>query len=129
MPQLANITIKDGAVVPADRTFAPVKTDGNLAVLRERVGVSPDAYPQLSISVRDPSKAQPVYVVEEKIKVPVTGLVDGVTKVIRYNEALVKFFCHRESDEQERKNLRCMVASLAGHAATIAAVEKLEPQY
>lgn len=129
MPAIATITINDGATTPVAHNFTPVNASGGIGLFKERVGATPDAYPVLSVSVREPSKTQSVYQVEEKIRIPVTAVVDGVTKVVRYNEAIVTYKLHRQSAEQERKDIRVLVANLTAHNATVQAVEKLEPQF
>lgn len=129
MPAISTITINDGATTPLAHNFAPVNAAGGLGSFKERVGANPDAYPSLSLLVKEPTKAQSVYTVEEKIRVPVTAVVDGVTRVVRYNESIVTYKLHRESSEQERKDLRALTANAQNHTSMVQAVEKLEPQF
>lgn len=129
MPQLAAITILDGAATPASHVFAPVTTNGWLSKLAERVGVNPTAFPVITLSVREPASKASAYKVEEKIVVPVMGTVNGVVVKIRESSALVTYLFAPDSTEQERKDIRRYVVNLNSDASVTTMVEKLEPQY
>lgn len=131
MPQLNTITINDGAATPVAHSFAPVTTDGFLARLKERVGAIAAAFAELSIAVREPLKGQTdkVYRITEKLRVPVAVTVSGVTSIDHTNSVSIEFLISEKATAQERKDIRVLAYNLLGHAATIAAVESLEPQF
>lgn len=128
MPQLAPIVINDGAATPVAHTFSPVTTDGFLAVSKERVGV-PVGYPSLEETVRPPVKGGEVYKLKTVLKIPVVANVDGSSVVVRTAQGTVEMLFHESSSEQERKDLRVMLANYLGNATTIQVIEKLEPKY
>lgn len=128
MPALAPIVINDGATTPVAHTFGPVTSDGQKALLKERIGV-PIAFPGLSTSVRPPVAQGDIYKLTFVLTLPQTVLVDGVTKVDHTLTAEVNLMMSNRSTEQNRKDLRVMVSNLLLNAATVTMIEKLEPQY
>lgn len=128
MPQLNAIVLADGKSTPVAHTFAPVTTDGQAAILRERIGV-PVGYPQLGVSVRPPAKASEVYKVRLTIAIPHTISVDGKAVVDYFDTMNCDFLFNERSTPQDRKDLRVFAINAMSNATIVSVVENLEPLY
>lgn len=129
MPQLASITINDGATTPVAHVFAPVTTDGQAASLAERVG-SPFAYPKMGISVRPPvNNGQGLYKVALSLNLPVTKTVEGSPMLDFEHKVKVEILLSERSTGQNRKDALALMANLLASATVKTVVENLEPLY
>lgn len=131
MPALANISINDGAASPVAHVFAPVTTDGVLASLKERVGTTPELFPALSVSVREPLKGQTekVYRLNLRITQPTSKTVDGVAVVDFTNSVSVEFLISARSTLQSRKDILAFAKNMLSHATITSVVQDLEPLF
>lgn len=128
MPQLAPITITDGATPVKDHVLTPVTTDGYLAHLAERIGF-PKEYLTASVSVRPASGTSPMYKVKLQVKQPVTRTEGAVTSVAFTNTVNIEFLTHELSTEQNRKDILAFAKSVLNATAIKTVVENNEPLY
>lgn len=129
MPAIAALTINDGAATPVAHIFAPVTTDGAKGQFADRSSGIAAAYARLNHEVRAAAQPGAANRIIIGFSVPVTAVVDGVTKVVRTSSAQVAINCAQESTEQERKDLLAYVANCLGLASVKQTVQNLEPFY
>lgn len=110
MPQLAPLTIKDGATTPANHIFTPTNIKDGMGTLVESSG-TPIADKHISIGLKQSTQR---YKPELNLVVPIVqnATVDGVTKavVVRVAYASVKFAFENSSTVQERKDVMAYIA-------------------
>lgn len=127
MPSLNQIVINDGASTPVAHTYSPVTTDGQLALLKEKVGL-PKGFPSLTISCRQPVNGNGLYRVRIGLQLPtlVTGA-DGSSTVAYTRSASLDMVIPDSTTAQERKDLRVLVANLLLNASVTSVIESPEP--
>lgn len=128
MPQLAAITVKDGASTPADRIFTPVSTNGTMAQLAERVGV-PLGQMKLDVNVRPPVSGNGLYKVMISLKKPTVATVNGVSVVDYVDFASFTMTTSDRATAQNRKDVRVLMANLLSNATIVDVVDNLVPLY
>lgn len=127
MPALAPISIADGAATPVTHIFSPVTTDGQLALLQEKVGV-PKGFPSLTLSLRQPVNGNGLYRAKIQLAVPVTGVDAAGSTIVRYSTtATLDIVLPDQSSQQERKNIRVLISNLLKDASVVALLESPEP--
>lgn len=139
MSAIANIVINDGQTTPASHTFAPVTIDAaSVAKWADRSGGISVGFPQLTYSLKNPSKDSKAYKLTAKVVLPVleqtspstsTGIQPAPT--VAYNlVANVELVLPERSTLQDRKNLLAYVRNYLANAAVITAgVENYEAVY
>lgn len=143
MPQIAAVTINDGAATPVAHTFNPIGRDANGVFWWEQVTPAPinklgakrigykqtrelDAKRQLTGNS----------IVQYSITVPTLETLAnnsaGITPppTISYREvARGSFEVAERSTTQERKDTRVLLANLLAHAMVVSNLDNLEPSY
>jgi hypothetical protein len=129
MPQITALTIDDGAATPVAHTFGPVTTNGSKAKFADRSAGVASGYRTIEDEVRlatTPTGANRRVI---NFMLPVTAVVDGVTKVVRYNSAQVILNQAQDATEQENKDQLAYVKNYIDNALVKAAVPQNEPWY
>lgn len=127
MPALTNIAIADGASTPVTHTYSPVTTDGQLATLKEKIGV-PKGYPTLTVSCRQPVNGNGLYRVRINLQLPTTQVnASGSTTVAYTRTASIDMVIPDSTTAQERKDLRVLVANLLQNSSITSVIENPEP--
>lgn len=126
MSALAPIALLDGKATPVSHTFSPVKVDAaGVAKLVDRASGISIGFPQLSLSVREPSKSSRNYRVMAKIVVPTlevtspntaTGIQPAPTKAYDCF-ATIEFVLPERSVLSERTDLLAYCAHLLANAS------------
>lgn len=129
MPAIANIVLKDAATTPVSHTFAPANAAGSGAEWADRSPGIASAYPVLSHQVRKASQPAAANRILMGLNVPVTAVVDGVTKVVRNSSLSIAINCAQDSTEQERKDLIAYAQDLLANASVKQTVQNIEPFY
>lgn len=129
MPQLAAITINDGATTPVAHTFNPVvATQGRSRVADRSPGV-PSGYLTIDHEVRQPGSPDAAFRVIMGFNIPVTAVVDGSTQVVRNSSAQIQINLSQESTLQERKDLLAYMANYLANTTVKDTVYNIEPFY
>lgn len=130
MPQLAAISINDGATTPLAHNFTPVTTDGSNAKLSNKSAAMPQGFETLTINVRDVNGSKTAaYRVTGGFVLPTVAAVDGVDTVVRTSQFKFEFDISQLSTAQERKNLRVLASNLFLNALMTSVIEGPEPLY
>lgn len=129
MPALGNIAIADAETTPVTHTFAPVTTDGSLAILANRSATSPQGFETLRVSLNQPKTAKSAYVLDIGFNDPVEATVDSQNVVVRNNSAKLTINFSAQSTAQERKNTLKLMYNVLNHATIVAMADTLEPIY
>jgi hypothetical protein len=143
MPQIAAITINDGAGTPVAHTFSPIGRDEKGVFWFEQTTPSPTnalgakriGYKQTRIL--DAQKqltglSSIVYTLAVPTLETVANNSAGITPppTLSYVEKLrVEFQLAERSTSQERKDTRVLMANFFAHAMAIANVDTLQPSY
>lgn len=129
MPALGNIAIADAETSPVTHTFAPVTTDGSLAILANRSATSPQGFETLRVALNQPKTAKSAYTLDIGFNDPVEAVVDSQNVVVRNNSAKLTLNFSPQSTSQERKNTLKLMYNLLNHATVVAMTDTLEPIY
>lgn len=129
MPQITAIAITDGKASPATHTFSPVTSNGQKGQLANRSASFPAAYETMELEVVKPVTPTGAYRITGKLQLPVTALVDGVEKVVRFIKMDVNIHAHQESTAAERKDAAALLSNMFANATVKTAIENLEPLY
>ncbi len=128
MPQLAPITIKDGA--NADVIYAPEGVVGGVATLLKSSGVPVGDQRLTYTSTRTPQGRRKVAM---KLTIPVVQdvVMNGVTRptVVRTAYADVTLSFDETSNTAERADCLARAKNVLGHATTVLVVSNLENLY
>jgi len=136
MTAIAALTLADGAATPVNHTFSPVNIDAaGVAKWADRSGGISVGFPQISFSLRNPSKGFKSYRITAKVVVPVlevtspsttTGIQPAPT--LAYNmQGTVEFTLPERSTLQQRKDLLAYVRNYMANATVITpAIENFE---
>jgi hypothetical protein len=143
MPQIAPITINDGAGTPVPRTFSPIGRDDQGVFWWEETSPTPTSqlaaakisYKQ-SRGMRSSKQLNAVskavyalwYPTPETLATNDNGLLPPPT--LAYEEkARIEFDLAERSTPQERKHTRVLAMNLLGHAMAVANIDTLQPSY
>lgn len=136
MSALASISLADS--VPTTRVFSPVNIDSaGVAKLADRSGGIAIGFPQISLLVRQPSKASRNYRVSGKVVVPTlevtapstaTGIQPAPTKAYDLLGTF-EFVLPERSTLLERSNLIALVQSFLSNDVVADAVTTFETIY
>lgn len=134
MPANAQFTINDGATTPVAHVFSPTSIDAQgVALWNERNGTVLIGQNQVTYSVRaqGANGAGPTSKITIKLKKPKVVIATGSNGVqntlVDYTDlATVEFVVSNKGTQQERKDLRVLVANLLQHATFVAAIESPE---
>lgn len=129
MPQLAAITLNDGATTPVAHTFAPVSSNGQKAEWADRSSTTPAGFQGITLEVRKPVNSGSAHRVLIGLNMPVEQVVNGVPTVVRYNTAKLEMNFSGSSSEQERKDGLAFVKNFLANAGVATSVSNLEPFY
>jgi hypothetical protein len=141
MSAIANIVINDGQATPVARTFAPAKTQADMAVLEDRAAGSYIGYNKLTFELTRPkgesSSATRNLKLRIKIETPklevvsnssVSGIAPAPTVSYRPFVELNCVFPERCS-LQDRKDLQAFIKNALSNAFVTDAFEKYELPY
>lgn len=135
----AAITLTDAESTPVNHVMNPVGIADGIAKWVDRAGGIAIGFPALTLSMREPTKGQPVpsYKVAGKLIYPVLDVTSPSTMtgiqpqptVAYLVECNFSFTLPERSTTQVRKNIRAMIADLFGEAVFKSYVEDLEPTW
>jgi hypothetical protein len=129
MPQIAALTINDGATTPAAHTFAVIGTTGTKATWADKVSGIPAGYVRMTHEVREAKSAAGAHSVIYGFEQPTLATVDGQQKRVRVSSAQVRFNFAQDSTDQERKDLVAFILIGIGGAVMKPATYNIEPTY
>lgn len=143
MPQVAAITINDGAATPVAHTFSPLGKDADGVFWWEqttpapanKLGAKRIGYKQtreLAAKSQLTASSKCSYTLWVPTLETLGNNSAGITPpaTVAYREvARVEFTLAERSVTQERKDTRVLAANLLAHAMAIANVDSLEPSY
>lgn len=125
MPNLAPITVNDGASTPVAHVFTPAGMNGNQGVLYERSG-SAMSQPVLRLSNLGSVEGKAVTRVGVNLVVPHTAVENG-QEVLRYYDTFKgEFMLSEKSVKQDRKNLRMLIVNALQTATLVSMIDDLE---
>lgn len=134
MPNMAPITIKDGASTPADHVFSPASVNGEAASFQDLSPATVMGRDKLSVVSRGASGgnsqritirlSRPVTVTATD---PNTGKVSTV--VDREYLGVVDLYVPKAGTTQERKDLRTLIANALLNASVGGVVDNIEWYY
>lgn len=137
MPQIAAITLLDGASTPVPHVFNPTATLPTAKFVRNSVaGQAVSAWEQLAVKVKLAQNSSMNFV-DLELKIPVMEQATGGTgqgyvappRVAHTLTAKVSFMLDNRSDVTGRKDLRTLVANALKDPQIIACVDNLEQPY
>lgn len=138
MAAFAPIILADGATTPVNHTFSPVAIDSTgVAKLADRVSGIAVGFPQLTLSIRQPTKASRNYKITGKIVVPTlevtapstaTGIQPAPTKAYDHFGEF-SFVCPERGTAAERANVLAYMKNLLLNAVVTTAVGNFEAIY
>lgn len=131
MPQLAPISLNDGASTPVAHTFDPKRIeDGILATLEESVGV-PALRKVLTVKVRPPVNGNGYYRATIQVRYPVARTPAGGDSAVAagLNTSTHEFVIHELSTEQEIKDLVAFGGNAIQNSVIKGCVTTLTPFY
>lgn len=124
MPNLGNVSIWD--VVPAERTYKPDSVKNGVATYFDRSGGIPAGYGQLTVSHVNPSKTSRNSKSRFKLHLP---RLDAEGAVVSQVSADITFLCDDKSTDEDRENLKVLMASLLSNPACTLLVIDNESMY
>lgn len=143
MGAASNIVINDGEATPVARTFEPARIDGNFSQFENRINGVYAGYDKVTIDLKRPTGP----IVEGvnrnlkltfRIETPMMktastgGTSAGYTAGPAVDYRLVaelKLTLPEQASEQDRKNLRTLLANLADHSVYSAACDSFDLPY
>lgn len=136
MPQIAAISINDGATTPVAHVYNPMQTTPPL-YKRNGVDVAAIAMEQVSVKRIDPKSANGAYQIEVELVIPVMEQASGqssqgyvappaIAHSLRFKGT---FYVHGRSLQAQRKDLRVLAANLIQNAQIASVIETLELPY
>lgn len=138
MTAIAALTLADGAAVPVNHTFNPVNIDAlGIAKWADRVGGIALGYPVVTLSMRQPNKANRNYKLVVKVVTPVleqtsqstgTGIAPAPTKAYDLT-SVTEVVLPERSTLAQRKDLIAFHRNMFANAVITAAVENFESIY
>lgn len=129
MAAIASLVLADGAATPVNHTFTPVNVVNGVASWKDKSGGVPAGYPQVTLSVREPSKASSTFKVQAKITVPKLETSPNFlvpTEAYR-NLMNIDVVMHERCTDQDRKDLYAYGKNLLAHAILGSAIKDVEP--
>ena len=133
MPQIAPITVKNGAATPTDVTYNPKQQIGvGATAYRNESEPLFDGQQRLQISVvpgkatQGSGKGEPARVKLTLNNPRVVVNVSGTSEVADEDTAIVTLTSNRNSNAARRKDLRVTLINLLGHADVIKMFDALE---
>lgn len=129
MAQRAPIVLADGQTTPANVTFSPDNSPvGEVSFSDKSTGVAA-FFRRIVVKYSAISSQRKTTRTQYEVHLPVTGTVDGVTKVIRTLRAKVEFVLPDETTDAERKDLHAFVVNGLGNTLVRGNMRDLDPIY
>lgn len=119
MPQATDLTVKNGASTPVDKTFnliAPAAGDGGIAQWALKEGTISAVFPTLTASARPTSNASRQLKVKFRLPSSFTESVTGRTMVAESAEMNVTFSVPGSFPEALKADFVAFSTNLLGHA-------------
>lgn len=130
MPNMATITVNDGATTPLAHSFTPQTTNGTEATFWNRNSTIPQGYESLTVSVRGPGSSKTAaHRITGTIVLPGVSTVEGQDAVTRVSKFDFSFSVSQLATQSDRKNLLALASNLFATAEMKTAVHNLEPFY
>jgi len=132
---ITTIVVPDAAATPVNHTFAPVKINGDSAVMLEKSSSNSLGYWPLTLAQRAPVAGQleKVYRTKIALAIPVVynETINGIVRPsLGYTlRANVEFVCPADATLQNRKDLRKLLVGILNDAQIISMVEAQENLY
>lgn len=129
MAQRASIVLADGQTTPVNVTFAPDNSaPGAVKFFDKSTGIAA-FFRSITVRYSAVSSQRKTTRTQYDIALPVTGTVDGVTKVIRTLRATVQYVLPDECTDAERKDLHAFVVNGLGNALIRGNMRDQDPVY
>jgi len=129
MPQIADISINDGAATPLAHLFSAETTNGRLASWNNEAAATLAGRERITVEVVKPSSLSGAYRHSTTMLLPVLATVDGVQKVVRFIKADVTIHASQESTEQEKLDACVLLSNFYASVPVKTSVKKMQPFY
>lgn len=129
MGAISSLVIADGAATPVNHTFTPVNVVNGIATWKDKSSGIPAGFPVITLSVREPTKANPAYKVQTKVTVPKLETSPNFLVPTEAYRNLINMdvVMHERCTEQDRKDLYAYGKNLLAHAILGSAIKDVEP--
>lgn len=130
MTAIANIAVPDAATTPVTKTYEPNRIVEDTATWLEKSPASPQGYPSLDVTLKDPASGGKVYTVRIDYKMPtLVSYTDAsgrtVTEVDYSHQFTGTFRLPSAGVLQNRKDFRKLLVGILNHAQLTAVLEDL----
>lgn len=132
MSAIANITINDGAATPVAHVFIPVQTTPS-AIWRDSAAAKPYRISQFQLTAvrKEGAGAKGLTRVRMALSLPTMG--DGTSlpasEVDYSHQVTIDFIMPNRGLEQERKNIRVLLANALVDAQVVSMIDALQSAY